>query len=92
MLCAAWGSVAETAIAPMQDFLNLGSEARMNFPGTVGGNWLWRMQPCDYARSPVQISEQSLTRGLARNPAQSPAQIPAQSHTRIFVQNTGQGR
>ena len=49
MLNAAWGSVAETAIAPMQDFLNLGGEARMNFPGTVGGNWLWRMQPCDLA-------------------------------------------
>ncbi len=47
MLRAAWNSVAETAIAPMQDFLNLGNEARMNFPGTVGGNWLWRMQPQD---------------------------------------------
>ncbi|MBP3653784.1 MAG: 4-alpha-glucanotransferase, partial [Clostridia bacterium] len=49
MLCAAWGSVCNTAIAPMQDFLNLGGETRMNFPGTVGGNWLWRMQPADYA-------------------------------------------
>ena len=29
----------------MQDFLHLGGEARMNFPGTVGGNWLWRMRP-----------------------------------------------
>ncbi|WP_455217490.1 4-alpha-glucanotransferase [Kaarinaea lacus] len=26
----------------MQDFLMLGSEARMNIPGTVGGNWQWR--------------------------------------------------
>ncbi len=44
LLNAAWGSVADTAIAPMQDLLNLGEEARMNFPGTVGGtNWLWRM-------------------------------------------------
>ena len=49
MLKAAWGSVCETAIAPMQDFLRLGGEARMNFPGTVGGNWLWRMQSADYA-------------------------------------------
>ena len=49
MLKAAWGSVCETAIAPMQDFLNLDGEARMNFPGTVGGNWLWRMQKTDYA-------------------------------------------
>ena len=29
----------------MQDMLQLGSEARMNFPGTIGGNWLWRMKP-----------------------------------------------
>ena len=26
----------------MQDILNLGGEARMNFPGTAGGNWTWR--------------------------------------------------
>jgi 4-alpha-glucanotransferase len=26
----------------MQDVLNLGSEARMNFPGKLGGNWNWR--------------------------------------------------
>lgn len=26
----------------MQDILNLGGEARMNFPGKLGGNWMWR--------------------------------------------------
>jgi 4-alpha-glucanotransferase len=41
---AAWGSVAGTAVAPMQDFLRAGNEARMNTPGTAGGgNWAWRM-------------------------------------------------
>ena len=35
----------DTAIIPMQDILHLGSEARMNYPGTTGGNWLWRMKP-----------------------------------------------
>ena len=39
----AWASVADLAIAPMQDFLCLGSEGRMNIPSTVGGNWAWRM-------------------------------------------------
>ena len=39
---AAWSSVARTAIAQMQDFLELGSEARMNIPSTLGGNWQWR--------------------------------------------------
>lgn len=35
-------SPAHTAIFPMQDILNLGSEARMNTPGKEGGNWSWR--------------------------------------------------
>ena len=43
MLRAAWRSPARLAVAPMQDFLGLGSEARMNTPGTVGGNWDWQM-------------------------------------------------
>jgi 4-alpha-glucanotransferase len=37
-----WASVAETAIAPMQDVLELGSQARMNTPGIANGNWGWR--------------------------------------------------
>ncbi|MBR4234700.1 MAG: 4-alpha-glucanotransferase [Clostridia bacterium] len=42
---AALGSIANTAMIPMQDILGLGSEARMNTPGTVGGtNWQWRMK------------------------------------------------
>ena len=42
MIGAAYRSVAETAIIPMQDVLELGSEARMNLPGTMDGNWRWR--------------------------------------------------
>jgi 4-alpha-glucanotransferase len=38
-----WMSVAIFALAPMQDFLNLGNEARMNYPGNPSGNWSWRM-------------------------------------------------
>jgi 4-alpha-glucanotransferase len=38
----AWFSAAGLAIAPLQDLLNLGAEARMNLPGSVGGNWRWR--------------------------------------------------
>lgn len=41
---AAWASIADTAVAQMQDFLELGSEARMNIPSTLGGNWQWRMR------------------------------------------------
>ena len=36
-------SVAGTAVIPMQDFLGLGGEARMNTPSTVFGNWSWRV-------------------------------------------------
>ena len=43
LIRAAWASIADTAIAPMQDILGLGHEARMNTPSTLGGNWQWRM-------------------------------------------------
>jgi 4-alpha-glucanotransferase len=36
------GSVARTAVIPLQDVLGLGTEARMNRPGAAGGNWEWR--------------------------------------------------
>ena len=39
-----FSSPADTVVVPMQDVLGLGTEARMNYPGTVGGNWLWRMK------------------------------------------------
>jgi len=38
----AHASVANLAVAPLQDVLSLGTEARMNLPGVVGGNWGWR--------------------------------------------------
>ena len=36
--------VADTAIIPAQDLLDLSSEARMNFPGVAQGNWQWRLK------------------------------------------------
>jgi 4-alpha-glucanotransferase len=39
----AWGSTAPVAIAPVQDILNLGTEARFNTPGVADGNWGWRI-------------------------------------------------
>lgn len=41
----AMASVSDTAIIPLQDYLGLGSEARINTPSTLGGNWTWRMLP-----------------------------------------------
>ncbi len=45
MIRGALSSAATLAVIPMQDFLGLGSEARMNTPATLGGtNWQWRMK------------------------------------------------
>ena len=43
MIRLAMSSVADTCIIMMQDYLNLGNEARINKPSTLGNNWGWRM-------------------------------------------------
>lgn len=45
MIRATLQSPAQTAIVPMQDYLGLGSEARMNLPGRASRQWRWRMAP-----------------------------------------------
>ena len=59
----AFGSKAKVAIAPMQDYLGLGSEARLNTPGTTSNNWRWRLlqgrltpELCDSIREMVSSS------------------------------------
>jgi 4-alpha-glucanotransferase len=53
LIVAALASPAKLAVIPMQDLLALGSEARMNLPGSLEGNWAWRMQatPAALARA-----------------------------------------
>jgi 4-alpha-glucanotransferase len=59
----AWSSPAPLAIVPMQDLLGLGSEARMNRPGTRRGNWSWRLR-----RSALPAGFEAATRtALARS-------------------------
>jgi 4-alpha-glucanotransferase len=55
MIRAVWSSTAAFALAPLQDFLSLGTSARMNFPGKLGGNWFWRY-------TSDQLSDELLTR------------------------------
>jgi 4-alpha-glucanotransferase len=43
LIKVAFASNSRIAIAPLQDYLGLGSEARVNTPGTSGGNWRWRV-------------------------------------------------
>ncbi len=54
LIRATLGSVGQLAVIPVQDLLKLGSEGRMNTPGTAVGNWNWKLAPG------------SLTSGLAR--------------------------
>ncbi len=51
MIRLAQVSVSELALLPIQDVLGLGSEARMNVPGTTRGNWCWRAQRRDLSRA-----------------------------------------
>jgi 4-alpha-glucanotransferase len=51
LIRAALGSVARLAVVPVQDLLGLGSEARLNTPGTVSGNWAWRLPPAALSAS-----------------------------------------
>jgi len=50
LLRAAYASPARLAVVPMQDLLGLGSEARMNVPGSDEGNWSWRFDWADVPR------------------------------------------
>ncbi len=44
-LCSVWGSPGRLAMAPLQDVLGLGADARINIPATLGGeNWRWRVR------------------------------------------------
>ena len=54
----AMASVSRICIIPLQDWLELGAEGRMNFPGTIGSNWTWRTLP--------GAASQSLARQICR--------------------------
>ncbi len=51
---AAYGSVASAAIFQMQDVIGLDNSARMNTPGSFGGNWCWRMLPGQFREDRVE--------------------------------------
>ncbi|MBQ4345623.1 MAG: 4-alpha-glucanotransferase, partial [Oscillospiraceae bacterium] len=50
MLRAAWASIADLALATMQDLLDAPPSARINTPSTLGGNWIYRTQESDYSQ------------------------------------------
>ena len=67
-----WHSPAALTVAPLQDLLNLGKEARMNVPGVADGNWCWRC-PEDLLRGSAFEWLRELTRDANRMKAARPA-------------------
>jgi len=53
-LCALWATQARVTIVQMQDLLALGSESRMNTPGTTGNNWHWRIKGKGFTKKLAQ--------------------------------------
>lgn len=68
---AVWKSKAVFALAPLQDLLDLGTEARMNLPGSTSGNWQWRAQP-DALDQAVLGRMKALNKATKRKPAHRP--------------------
>jgi 4-alpha-glucanotransferase len=65
MVRMAVSSVADMIILPMQDILGLGSESRMNLPGTAWPNWVWRLRPAS-VDSNLATGLRGLLRGYGR--------------------------
>jgi len=61
MIRLAYSSIGNIVIVPMQDFLGLNSEARMNIPGKAKGNWVWRAEK-DYINNNLIEKIYNLTR------------------------------
>jgi 4-alpha-glucanotransferase len=66
MIRLAFSSGARLAIAPIQDYLGLGSEARLNTPGTIAKNWRWRLH-YDQINSAVSTSVVRMVEDSRRN-------------------------
>jgi 4-alpha-glucanotransferase len=64
---AVWKSRAVLAIAPLQDVLDLGTDARMNLPGTTDGNWQWRART-DALTDDVVAKMRALNKATRRKP------------------------
>lgn len=54
MICTVMGSVSDTCIIPIQDYLGYGHEARMNTPSTLGINWKWRLLPGELSKELIR--------------------------------------
>ena len=86
----AWSSVAALAMAPLQDLLNLGKEARMNVPGRAAGNWRWRATE-DMLHAPafdwlLKLTNGSKRGGVLRSPSADTQPALLAGHTTEVTQ------
>jgi 4-alpha-glucanotransferase len=72
---ALYASAGDTALVPLQDVLGLGSEARMNTPATMSGNWSWRFRAGDLNEE-LSARLRRLAELYGRFPAVPPEQRP----------------
>lgn len=89
MVAACWGSIAELAVAQMQDFLHEAKDGRMNTPSTLGGNWQYRTNTTDFTPALAkEIRRLNRTYGRAvsaseKAPAEAiPEEKPKRRYTR----------
>jgi len=72
----AWSSTAALAMAPLQDLLDLGQEARMNVPGRAAGNWRWRCTEDMLSASAFQWLRTLTESSNRSDPHSSPSSLP----------------
>jgi 4-alpha-glucanotransferase len=71
----AWSSQTALAIAPLEDLLNLGSEARINVPGRAVGNWRWR-----FTEDMLDASASDWLRSLTESSNRPSEMVYAETH------------
>jgi len=83
----AWRFIAALAVASLQDLLNLGSEARMNLPGSADANWGWRATEGKLTTSVFQQPRDLIASSNRLHVSET---VPARkSHRRILHQSYG---
>jgi 4-alpha-glucanotransferase len=76
LMRSAWPSAAGLTIAPLQDVLDLGAEARMNVPGRAQGNWQWRWADSATSEQAFRwLAELTSTSGRAESPTSTERNI-----------------
>ncbi|MBR0484362.1 MAG: 4-alpha-glucanotransferase [Oscillospiraceae bacterium] len=89
MIACAWQSIAELAVAQMQDFLHEEKSGRMNTPSTLGGNWQYRTREEDFSPELAkQIQKLNRIYGRAFKPEEASA--PKRKYTRRKAKTSGQ--